>query len=77
MLPAMIETRPPDPESVLRDVFGYDEFRPGQAHIIDAVLAGRDCIGVMPTGAGEVAHVPDSRRGSCREPCSFSLRSSA
>ncbi|WP_420634937.1 RecQ family ATP-dependent DNA helicase [Candidatus Palauibacter sp.] len=53
MLPAMIETRPPDPESVLRDVFGYDEFRPGQAHIIDAVLAGRDCIGVMPTGAGK------------------------
>jgi len=34
-------------------VFGYREFRPGQRHIIDAVLAGRDCIGVMPTGAGK------------------------
>ena len=53
MLPAMIDPSVPDPGSVLRDVFGYDEFRPGQAHIIDAVLAGRDCIGVMPTGAGK------------------------
>ena len=53
MFAAMIELRTPDPGSVLRDVFGYDEFRPGQAHIIDAVLAGRDCIGVMPTGAGK------------------------
>ncbi len=53
MLRTMIEPRAPHPESVLRDVFGYDEFRPGQAHIIDAVLAGRDCIGVMPTGAGK------------------------
>jgi len=38
---------------VLSDVFGYDDFRPGQAEIIDVVLAGRDCIGVMPTGAGK------------------------
>jgi ATP-dependent DNA helicase RecQ len=41
------------PREVLRDVFGYDAFRPGQAEIIDAVLAGRDCIGIMPTGAGK------------------------
>lgn len=53
MFRTMIEPRVPHPESVLRDVFGYDEFRPGQAHIIDSVLAGRDCIGVMPTGAGK------------------------
>ena len=38
-------------EQVLREVFGYDAFRPGQAEVIDVVLAGRDCIGVMPTGA--------------------------
>jgi ATP-dependent DNA helicase RecQ len=38
---------------VLRDVFGFDEFRPGQLEVIDAVLAGRDCIAVMPTGAGK------------------------
>ena len=34
-------------------MFGYPEFRPGQRHLIDAVLAGRDCIGVMPTGSGK------------------------
>ena len=42
-----------DPQRILESVFGYREFRPGQRHIIDAVLAGRDCIGVMPTGAGK------------------------
>jgi len=43
----------PSPLAVLREVFGYDSFRPGQRHVIDAVLAGRDCIAVMPTGAGK------------------------
>lgn len=43
----------PSPEDVLRDVFGYTEFRPGQREVIDAVLAGRDCIALMPTGAGK------------------------
>ncbi len=42
-----------DPQQVLEAIFGYREFRPGQRHLIDAVLAGRDCIGVMPTGAGK------------------------
>jgi ATP-dependent DNA helicase RecQ len=42
-----------DPQQVLESVFGYSSFRPGQREIIDAVLAGRDCIGVMPTGAGK------------------------
>ena len=41
------------PDEVLRDVFGFDEFRPGQREVIDAVLAGRDCIALMPTGAGK------------------------
>jgi ATP-dependent DNA helicase RecQ len=40
-------------ESALHDVFGYPSFRPGQAEVIAAVLAGRDCIAVMPTGAGK------------------------
>jgi ATP-dependent DNA helicase RecQ len=40
-------------QSVLRDAFGYSSFRPGQAEVIDAVLQGRDCIAVMPTGAGK------------------------
>src|SRR5262249_62436587 len=42
-----------DPQQVLEAIFGYREFRPGQRKIIDAVLAHRDCIGVMPTGAGK------------------------
>jgi ATP-dependent DNA helicase RecQ len=42
-----------DPLIVLRDVFGFDDFRPGQREVVDAVLAGRDCIAVMPTGAGK------------------------
>jgi len=41
------------PDTILRDVFGFDSFRPGQRTVIDAVLAGRDCIAVMPTGAGK------------------------
>lgn len=41
------------PEQVLRDVFGFDEFRPGQREVIEAVLAGKDCIALMPTGAGK------------------------
>ena len=41
------------PRTVLQEVFGYSEFRPGQEKVIDAVLAGRDCIAVMPTGAGK------------------------
>ncbi len=49
----MAETATPDPLTVLRDVFGYDEFRSGQRQVIEAVLAGRDCIAVMPTGAGK------------------------
>src|SRR6185369_8470734 len=39
--------------AVLREAFGYDGFRAGQKEIIEALLAGRDCIGVMPTGAGK------------------------
>lgn len=41
------------PFTVLRDTFGYESFRPGQEKVINAVLAGRDCIAVMPTGAGK------------------------
>lgn len=38
---------------VLRDVFGYGEFRPGQAEVISAVLQRRDTLAVMPTGGGK------------------------
>jgi ATP-dependent DNA helicase RecQ len=38
---------------ILKDVFGFDDFRPGQAAAIDALLAGRHVLTVMPTGAGK------------------------
>src|SRR5687767_9167550 len=42
-----------DVHGVLRVVFGFDSFLPGQREVIDAVLAGRDCIAVLPTGGGK------------------------
>ncbi|NNE69798.1 MAG: ATP-dependent DNA helicase RecQ [Rhodothermales bacterium] len=41
------------PEAVLSEVFGFSEFRPGQREVVDAVLEGKDCIALMPTGAGK------------------------
>ncbi|NMN01261.1 ATP-dependent DNA helicase RecQ [Bifidobacterium sp. DSM 109958] len=37
----------------LKRYFGYDSFRPGQQGVVDALLAGRDVLAVMPTGAGK------------------------
>ena len=37
----------------LRKHFGFSEFRPGQRELIEAVLAGRDVLGVLPTGGGK------------------------
>ncbi|MGA0292048.1 MAG: DEAD/DEAH box helicase, partial [Synechococcus sp.] len=33
--------------------FGWDGFRPGQRPVVDAVLAGRDALAVLPTGGGK------------------------
>ncbi|MCC6217371.1 MAG: ATP-dependent DNA helicase RecQ [Polyangiaceae bacterium] len=41
------------PDEILTGVFGFPSFRPGQRPVIEALLAGRDCIGVLPTGAGK------------------------
>ncbi len=41
------------PLEVLRSVFGYSEFRGQQEQIIDAVVAGKDALVLMPTGAGK------------------------
>ena len=38
---------------LLRQIFGFDAFRPGQEEIVDAVAMGRDVLAIMPTGGGK------------------------
>ena len=40
-------------KEILSRVFGYHSFRPGQEEAVSALLAGRDLLAVMPTGAGK------------------------
>lgn len=42
-----------EPTRVLREVFGHASFRPGQRRAIDAVVAGRDAVVLLPTGSGK------------------------
>ena len=42
-----------DKAAVLRRYFGHDSFRPGQETLVDGILAGRDVLGIMPTGGGK------------------------
>ena len=42
-----------DAEKILKQYYGYDHFREGQIPVIEAVLEGRDVLGIMPTGAGK------------------------
>ena len=39
--------------TLLRDVFGFDAFRPGQQEIVEAVVDGRNTLAIMPTGGGK------------------------
>jgi|GEM_PF-3696379 len=41
------------PQHILKEVFGYDAFRPLQADIIENVLSRRDTLVIMPTGGGK------------------------
>jgi ATP-dependent DNA helicase RecQ len=41
------------PKEVLKKYWNYDDFRPGQAEIIDAVMAGKDSLALLPTGGGK------------------------
>src|ERR1700749_1971566 len=43
----------PDLREQLQTLFGLDDFRPAQRGVIEDVLAGRDVLCVMPTGAGK------------------------
>ncbi|QQA42934.1 DNA helicase RecQ [Pelagovum pacificum] len=40
-------------EPLLREVFGFDSFRPGQAEIVEAVAQGENTLAIMPTGGGK------------------------
>jgi ATP-dependent DNA helicase RecQ len=44
---------PPQARALLKSVFGYDDFRPGQAEIVAAALDGGPVLAVMPTGSGK------------------------
>lgn len=43
----------PSPLEVLQKVYGYRAFRPPQKDVVDALLSGRDCFVLMPTGGGK------------------------
>ena len=42
-----------DPEGALRELFGFESFRPGQREAVEAAVGGRDVLVVMPTGSGK------------------------
>ncbi|MCG8575982.1 MAG: DNA helicase RecQ [Flavobacteriales bacterium] len=41
------------PKKILKEVFGYDQFRPNQLEVIEHTLSGQDSIVIMPTGGGK------------------------
>ncbi|QXT39782.1 DNA helicase RecQ [Gymnodinialimonas ceratoperidinii] len=43
----------PDTSALLKATFGFDDFRPGQAEIVEAVASGKDVLAIMPTGGGK------------------------
>ena len=52
--PAQAAGEPADPLlQALHEHFGWDAFREGQRPVVEALLAGRDCLAVLPTGAGK------------------------
>ncbi|WP_417742959.1 DNA helicase RecQ [Salipiger sp.] len=40
-------------EALLKEIFGFDAFRPGQGEIVDAVAQGENVLAIMPTGGGK------------------------
>ena len=41
------------PQTLLRDVFGFDKFRTGQRDIVNTIIAGNNVLAIMPTGGGK------------------------
>ena len=46
-------TKTEEKNQILKQYFGYEDFRPGQEKLIDSILSGRDVLGILPTGAGK------------------------
>jgi len=51
--PTLHNTSMSSAHSVLKSVFGFDDFRPGQQDVIETILSGQNVLAVMPTGAGK------------------------
>ena len=49
----MTTTAQVEPQQILRTHFGLDTFRPGQAAVIDRLLAGKSAAAIFPTGGGK------------------------
>src|SRR5580765_177660 len=49
----LVEVKRDSKRQVLKAIFGFDDFRPGQKEVMDALLAGRNVLTVMPTGSGK------------------------
>ncbi len=63
-----------DKFELLKHYWGYSQFRPLQEKIIDAVLEGKDVLGLLPTGGGKSLLLPvafTSFKRNC--PCCFTL----
>jgi ATP-dependent DNA helicase RecQ len=41
------------PKQILKEIYGYDEFRPNQLEVIEHTLSGQDSVVIMPTGGGK------------------------
>src|SRR5688572_28232573 len=50
---AFVAVKRDSKRQILKDVFGFDDFRPGQETVMDSLLAGRNVLTVMPTGSGK------------------------
>ncbi|WP_413285549.1 ATP-dependent DNA helicase RecQ [Vibrio sp. MA40-2] len=53
LLEQQIETDKNEAESILNDVFGYQQYRDGQEEVINAALNNKDSLVIMPTGGGK------------------------
>jgi len=49
----LVEVKRDSKRQILKAIFGFDDFRPGQEEAMNALLSGRSVLAVMPTGSGK------------------------